>query len=169
MEFILGHHDVGCCCPKKICTAQQHQNLIPTVKYCGGPSWFGGALLSQGLGRLLTGKMISQVYQDILQENWRPSARQLNIGRGDNRSMTQIDPNRSESTTEGKKKYWSQPHWDAATPREQLRPDNLRILLTWISFIKRNHPRWFSWLLCRFSLQLQKTFGWGYCCQKSVK
>lgn len=30
---------------KIICTTHQRWNLIPTVKYGGGPSWFGAALL----------------------------------------------------------------------------------------------------------------------------
>ena len=35
-------------------------------------------------------------------------------------------------------------------------------------FCKRGMVQNASWLLCRSDPQLQKTFGWGYCCQRRV-
>ena len=51
--------------------AHQHQNLIPTVKYGGGSIMVWGCFAASGHGQLAinAGKMNSQVYQDILQEN----------------------------------------------------------------------------------------------------
>jgi hypothetical protein len=48
-----------------------------------GALWFGAALLPQGLDSLLssTGKINSQVYQDIFQDNVRLSVRQLKLSR----------------------------------------------------------------------------------------
>ena len=53
----------------------QHQNLIPTVKYGGG------SIMVWGCFAIIDGKMNSQVYQDILQENVRLSVRQLQLKR----------------------------------------------------------------------------------------
>uniref|UniRef100_A0A673W379 Uncharacterized protein n=1 Tax=Salmo trutta TaxID=8032 RepID=A0A673W379_SALTR len=50
-------------------TAHQHKNLIPTVKYGGGSIMVWGCFADDG-------KMYSQVYQGILQENVRLSVRQ---------------------------------------------------------------------------------------------
>uniref|UniRef100_A0AAZ3QD08 Transposase n=1 Tax=Oncorhynchus tshawytscha TaxID=74940 RepID=A0AAZ3QD08_ONCTS len=51
-------------------TAQQHENLIPTVKYGGGSFMGWVCVAASGLGQLaiIDGKMNSQVYQGILQE-----------------------------------------------------------------------------------------------------
>uniref|UniRef100_A0A803JLP3 Transposase Tc1-like domain-containing protein n=1 Tax=Xenopus tropicalis TaxID=8364 RepID=A0A803JLP3_XENTR len=64
-------------------TAHQHQNLIPTVKYGGGRIMVWGCFAASGPGRIsiIEGKMNSQVYQDILQENLRPSVHQLKLSR----------------------------------------------------------------------------------------
>ena len=45
---------------RKIGTAHQHQNLIPTVKYGGGSIMFCGLIA------IIDGKINSQVYHDIL-------------------------------------------------------------------------------------------------------
>ena len=68
------------CVEKKKSTAHQHQNLIPTVKYGGGGIMVWGCFAASGPGRIavIDGKMNSQLYQNILQENLRPSVRQLN-------------------------------------------------------------------------------------------
>ena len=56
-------------------TAHQHQNLIPTVKSSRGSIMVWGCFAASGPGQLaiIDGKMNSQVYQDILQENVRLS------------------------------------------------------------------------------------------------
>uniref|UniRef100_A0A803JRB2 Tc1-like transposase DDE domain-containing protein n=1 Tax=Xenopus tropicalis TaxID=8364 RepID=A0A803JRB2_XENTR len=83
-------------------TVHQHQNLIPTVKYGGGGIKVWGCFAASGPGRIaiIEGKMNSQVYQDILQENLRPSVHQLKLSR---RWVLQQDNDpmhRSKSTTE---------------------------------------------------------------------
>uniref|UniRef100_A0A8C5Q6P7 Transposase n=1 Tax=Leptobrachium leishanense TaxID=445787 RepID=A0A8C5Q6P7_9ANUR len=69
------------CVEKK---AHQHQNLIPTVKHGGGSIMVWGCFAASGPGLIVVidGKMNSRVYQDILQENVRPSVRQLKLRRG---------------------------------------------------------------------------------------
>ena len=64
-------------------TAHQHQNLIPTVKYGGGSIMVWGYFAASGPGQLaiIDGKMYSQFYQDILQENVSLSVRQLKLNR----------------------------------------------------------------------------------------
>jgi hypothetical protein len=61
----------------------KHQNLIPTVKYGGGSIMVWGCFAASGPGQLaiIDGKMISQVFQDILQRNVRLSVRQLKLNR----------------------------------------------------------------------------------------
>lgn len=58
-----------------------HKHLIPTIKYTvyGGAMMVCGCLLPQGLDSLLSST--EQVYQDILQENVRPSVHQLTLNR----------------------------------------------------------------------------------------
>uniref|UniRef100_T1E4C8 Transposase n=1 Tax=Crotalus horridus TaxID=35024 RepID=T1E4C8_CROHD len=65
-------------------TAHQHQNLIPTVKHGGGSIMVWGCFAASGPGRIVVidGKMNPTFYQDILQENVRPSVRQLKLRRG---------------------------------------------------------------------------------------
>ena len=65
-------------------TAHQHQHLIPTVKHGGGCIMVWGCFAASGPGQLaiINGKMNSKVYQDVLQENLRPSVRQLKLKRG---------------------------------------------------------------------------------------
>uniref|UniRef100_A0A3B3R2T1 Tc1-like transposase DDE domain-containing protein n=1 Tax=Paramormyrops kingsleyae TaxID=1676925 RepID=A0A3B3R2T1_9TELE len=65
-------------------SAHQHQDLIPTVKHGGGSIMVWGCFAASGPGRIVVidGKMNSRVYQDILQENVRPSVRQLKLRRG---------------------------------------------------------------------------------------
>uniref|UniRef100_A0A8C5PUM9 Transposase Tc1-like domain-containing protein n=1 Tax=Leptobrachium leishanense TaxID=445787 RepID=A0A8C5PUM9_9ANUR len=65
-------------------TAHQHQNLIPTVKHGRGSIMVWGCFAASGPGRIVVidGKINSRVYQDILQENVRPSVRQLKLCRG---------------------------------------------------------------------------------------
>jgi hypothetical protein len=60
----------------------QHTNIkTSTVKYCGGSIMVWGCFAASGPGQLaiIDGKMNSEVYQDILQENVRLSLHQLKI------------------------------------------------------------------------------------------
>jgi hypothetical protein len=68
---------------RKKSTAQQHQNLIPTVMYGGGSIMVWGCFAASRPGKLtiINRKMNSQVYQDVLQENVRLSVHQLKLNR----------------------------------------------------------------------------------------
>jgi hypothetical protein len=70
-------------CVEKKGTAHQHQNLIPTVNYGGRSIMVWGCFVASVPGQLaiINGKMNSQVYQDILQENVRLSVCELNLNR----------------------------------------------------------------------------------------
>jgi hypothetical protein len=86
LSCLGGTHNTMCGGKK---TAHQHQNLTPTVKYGGGSIMVWGFFAASGPGQLaiidgiiaIIGKMSSQVYQDILQENVRLSVRQLKLMR----------------------------------------------------------------------------------------
>uniref|UniRef100_A0A1A8B4L4 Tc1-like transposase DDE domain-containing protein n=2 Tax=Nothobranchius furzeri TaxID=105023 RepID=A0A1A8B4L4_NOTFU len=83
-------------------TAQQHQNLIPTVMHGGEGIMVWGCFAASGPELIvdIEGKMTSQMYQDILQDNLWPSVYQLKLSR---RWLMQQDNNpthRSKSTTE---------------------------------------------------------------------
>ena len=64
-------------------TAYHHENIIPTIKYGGGNIMIWACFAASGPGQLATiqGKMNSQVYQTILQDNVRMSVRQLKLCR----------------------------------------------------------------------------------------
>jgi hypothetical protein len=83
-------------------TAHQHKNLIPTVKSGGGSLMVWGCFAASGPGQLaiINGKMYSQVYQDILQENGRLSVRQLKVNRSRVMQQDNDPKRRSKSTTE---------------------------------------------------------------------
>uniref|UniRef100_A0AAZ3RHG4 Tc1-like transposase DDE domain-containing protein n=1 Tax=Oncorhynchus tshawytscha TaxID=74940 RepID=A0AAZ3RHG4_ONCTS len=72
-------------------SAHQHQNLIPTVKYGGG---------SIRQLAIVDGRMNSQVYQEILQENVRLSVRQLKHNRSWVMQQDNDPKHRGKSTTE---------------------------------------------------------------------
>uniref|UniRef100_A0A803K078 Uncharacterized protein n=1 Tax=Xenopus tropicalis TaxID=8364 RepID=A0A803K078_XENTR len=67
--------------PKLSCLEETHNNYVwrkrgtSTVKYGGGGIMVWGCFAVSGPERIaiIEGKMNSQVYQDILQENLRPS------------------------------------------------------------------------------------------------
>ena len=75
LSCLDGTHNTMC--------GEKHQNLIPTVKYGGGSIMVWGCFAASGPGELaiINGKMNSQVYKDILQENKRLSVCQLKLNR----------------------------------------------------------------------------------------
>lgn len=87
---------------RKSGTAHQHQNIIPTVKYGGGSIMVWGCFAASGPGRIavINGKMNSKIYQDILQENIRPSVHQLKLKRGWVMQQDNDPKHTSKSTTE---------------------------------------------------------------------
>jgi hypothetical protein len=89
-------------CGGKKGTAHQHQNLIPTVKYGGGSIMVWSSFAASGPGQLaiIDGKMNSQVYQDILQENVRLPVRHLKLNRSWVMQQDNDPKYRSKSTTE---------------------------------------------------------------------
>uniref|UniRef100_A0A3Q1HHZ2 alanine transaminase n=1 Tax=Anabas testudineus TaxID=64144 RepID=A0A3Q1HHZ2_ANATE len=101
-------------CGEKKGTAHQHQNLIPTVKHGGGSIMVWGCFAASGPERIVVidGKVHSRVYQEILQENVRPSVRQLKLRRGwvmqqDNDRKQVIQQKNSFNRT--KFTFWSGP------------------------------------------------------------
>jgi hypothetical protein len=82
-------------------TAHQHQNL-PTVKYGGGSIMVWDCFAASGPGQLviIDGKMNSQVYEDILQENVRLSVCQLKLKRSWVMQQDNDPKHRNKSTTE---------------------------------------------------------------------
>ena len=81
VELLEGTHNTMC--QEKKGPAHQHQNLISTVKYGGGSIMLWGCFAASGPGQLavIDGKIHSQVYQDILQENVRLFVHQLKLNR----------------------------------------------------------------------------------------
>ena len=64
-------------------SAFQEQNIIPTVKHGGGSIMVWGCFAASGPGQLanVEGIMNSKKYQEILQDNVRPSVTSLKLGR----------------------------------------------------------------------------------------
>ena len=108
------------CVEKKKGTAHHHQNLIPTVNYGGRSVMVWGCFAASGPGQLaiIDGKMNSQVYQDILQENVRLSVFQLKLNRSWVMQQNN-DPKQNRRTEENmpsgvaQSESWPQPDWDA--------------------------------------------------------
>ena len=80
----------------------KHQNLIPTVKYGEGNImvWIWFAASGPGQLAVIDGKINSQVYQDIFQENVRLPVRQLKLNRSWVMQQDNDPKHRSRSTTE---------------------------------------------------------------------
>lgn len=83
-------------------TAYHHENIIPAVKYGGGNIMMWACFAASGPGQLaiIEGKMNSQVYQTILQDNVRMSVRQLKLCRSWVMQQDNDPKHRSKSTTE---------------------------------------------------------------------
>jgi transposase len=64
-------------------SAFKEKNLCATVKHGGGSILLWGCFSAAGTGRLaqITGRMNSEMYQEILDENLAPSVRDLGLGR----------------------------------------------------------------------------------------
>ena len=100
LSCLEGTHNTMCGGKKG--TAHQHQNLIPTVNYGGGSIMVWGCFAASGPGHIaiIDGKMNSQVYQDISQDNIRISVRQLKRNRSWVMQQDNDPKHRSKSTTE---------------------------------------------------------------------
>ena len=87
---------------RKKSTAHQHQNLIPTVKFGEGSIMVWACFAASGPGQLdiINGKMNSQVYSYILQENIRLSVLQLKLNRSWVMQQDNDPKHRSKSTTQ---------------------------------------------------------------------
>ena len=98
--------------------AHQHQNLIPTVKYGGGSIMVWGCFAGSGAGQLaiIDGKMNSQVYQDILQENVKLSVRQLKLNRSWVMQQDNDPKYRSKSTEWLQQKKINLLEWPSQSP-----------------------------------------------------
>ncbi|MBN3278876.1 TCB1 transposase, partial [Polyodon spathula] len=93
-----GHHYFW----RKLNTAFHSKNLIPAIKHGGGRAMILRCFAASGPGRLaiIGGTMNSALYQRILQENVRPSVRELKLKRS---CVTQQDndpKHTSKSTSE---------------------------------------------------------------------
>ena len=107
-----------------------------------------GCFAASGPGQfaIINGKMNSQVYQDIFQENVRLSVRQLKL----NRSWVMQQDNNPKHTSKATTEWLQQKkicllEWSlrccGMTSREHFTPDIPRILLNWNSFVKSNSPK----------------------------
>ena len=82
-----------------------------------GASWFGAALLPQGLASLLSdGKMNSHVYQDIFQENDRLAVCQLKFNRNWVMQQDNDPKHRSKSTEWLQQKKIRLLEWPSQSP-----------------------------------------------------
>uniref|UniRef100_A0A3B4TNE5 Uncharacterized protein n=1 Tax=Seriola dumerili TaxID=41447 RepID=A0A3B4TNE5_SERDU len=83
-------------------TAYRHENIIPTVKYGGGNLMIWACFAASGPGQLamIEGKMNSQIYQRIPQDNLRLSVHQLKLSRKCVMQQDNDPKHRSKSTTD---------------------------------------------------------------------
>ena len=105
-------------CGEKKGTEHQHQNLIQTVKYGGGSIMVWGCFAVSGPGQLaiIDGKMNSQVYQDILQENVSVSVHQLKLNRSWVMQQDNDPKHRSKSTEWLQQKNLRLLKWPSQSP-----------------------------------------------------
>ena len=156
-------------------TAYHHENIIPTVKYGGGNIMIWACFTASGPGQLgiIEGKMNSQVYQTILQDNVRMSVHQLKLCR--RWVMQQDNDPKRKSTTE-----WLQKNKIRLLEWPSQSPDLKPVEMLWIDLKRAIHMRrpknmtelkqfcqeeWAKIHSYRSDPQLQEAPGWGYCCQ----
>lgn len=116
---LFGHNDVKKIWRKKG-EAFQPKNTVPTVKHGGGSLMFWGCFSSSGTGNLVAieGRMNSDDYITILDENLKTSAQRLGLGR---RWVFQQDndpKHKSKSTT-----TWLQRNKVTLLPWPSMSPD----------------------------------------------
>jgi len=100
-------------------SADAHKNLVPTVKHGGGSVMVWGCFAASGPGRLeiVEGKMDSTSYQKILDDNVRPSVRQLKLRRNWTFQQDNDPKHTSKSTTEWlRRKRYRVLKWPSQSP-----------------------------------------------------
>ena len=156
---LFGRNTQHCVWRKK---KAQHTNIKTSSQLWSmveGASWFGAALLPQGLDRLLSLvekwipefiKTFCRKTEDHLSTNWSSTE-----DGWCNRTVTQSTEVNQQQNGFNRRKYafWSGPvrvltstrlRCCGMTSRERFKPDIPRILLNWNSFVKRNGPKFLT-------------------------
>uniref|UniRef100_A0A3B4X5Q9 Transposase Tc1-like domain-containing protein n=1 Tax=Seriola lalandi dorsalis TaxID=1841481 RepID=A0A3B4X5Q9_SERLL len=111
-------------------TAYRHDNIIPTVKYGGGN------LMIWAQPAIIEGKINSQVYQRILQDNLRLSVHQLKLSRKLVMQQDNDPKHQSKSTTD-----WFQKNKICLLEWPSQNPDLKPTEMLWIDLKRARHMR----------------------------